>query len=68
MTHRIKSARGDWAKQLRWDMQFAERTLVKQGGVNAMYVVHTKDATLVCRADQAERVKGIAGSVDERYR
>ena len=44
MAHRIKSARGDWVKQLRFDMQFAERTLVKQGSVNAMYVVHTKDA------------------------
>jgi hypothetical protein len=44
MTNRPKSARGDWAKQLRWDMQFAERTLVKQGSINAMYVVHTKNA------------------------
>jgi hypothetical protein len=26
-------------------------------------VVHTKDATLVCRADMAEKVKEIAGAV-----
>jgi len=38
-----KTARGDWQKQLRFDMQFAEKTLIKQGNVNAMYIVHTKD-------------------------
>jgi hypothetical protein len=44
MVARPKTAGGDWAKQLRFDMQFAEKTLVKQGSVNAMYIVHTKDA------------------------
>ncbi len=37
-------------------------------GCEDLIVVHTKDATLVCRADQAERVKAMAGVVPERYR
>jgi mannose-1-phosphate guanylyltransferase len=37
-------------------------------GCDDLIVIHTRDATLVCRADQAERVKGIAGVVPERYR
>lgn len=37
-------------------------------GCEDMIVVHTKDATLVCRADLAERVKAMAGAVPERHR
>ncbi len=37
-------------------------------GCDDLIVVHTRDATLVCRADQAEHVKGIAGKVDGRHR
>ena len=44
MTAKPKSARGDWAKQLRFDMAFAEKTLLARGEVTAMFVVHAKDA------------------------
>lgn len=37
-------------------------------GCDDLIVIHTKDATLVCRADQAEQVKAIAGKVDGRHR
>jgi hypothetical protein len=36
------SARGDWVKQLRFDMMFAEKTLLKSGEVSTMVVVHAK--------------------------
>jgi mannose-1-phosphate guanylyltransferase len=37
-------------------------------GCEDLIVVRTKDATLVCRADQAERVKAMAGQVPLEYR
>ena len=37
-------------------------------GCDNMIVIHTKDATLVCRSDLAEQVKGVASKVPERYR
>ena len=42
MAHKPNSARGDWAKQLRFDMMFAEKTLLKGGEVRTMFVVHAK--------------------------
>jgi hypothetical protein len=38
-----KSARGDWTKQLRFDMAYAEKTLLKDGEVGSMFVVHAKE-------------------------
>lgn len=35
-------ARGDAAKQLRFDIAFAEKTLLKRGSVGTMFVVHNK--------------------------
>jgi hypothetical protein len=32
----------DWVKQVRFDMTFAEKTLMKDGDVGRMFVVHTK--------------------------
>jgi mannose-1-phosphate guanylyltransferase len=61
----------------RWVGDATHRTLIVNDdpnhvvatiGCDDLIVIHTKDATLVCRADQAERVKGIAGQVDERFR
>jgi hypothetical protein len=43
MAHKPNSARGDWAKQVRFDMAFAEKRLVQHGGVGRMFVVHCKD-------------------------
>jgi hypothetical protein len=37
-------------------------------GLEDVIVVRTKDATLVVRADLAERVKDLAGLVPERLR
>ncbi|MFO0827960.1 MAG: mannose-1-phosphate guanylyltransferase [Phycisphaerales bacterium] len=37
-------------------------------GCENIIVVHTNDATLVCRADMAEQVKGVASKVPQRYR
>lgn len=37
-------------------------------GCEDLIVVHTKDATLVCRADLAEQVKGVAAKVPAAYR
>jgi hypothetical protein len=42
MTTKPKSARGDWAKQLRFDMAFAEKALCASGSLTAMFIVHTK--------------------------
>jgi hypothetical protein len=36
-----KSAHGDWSKQLRLDMMFAEKCLLDGGQVPAMFIVHT---------------------------
>lgn len=44
MAHKPNSARGDWAKQVRFDMAFAEKTLLKNGDVGRMFVIHAKDA------------------------
>jgi hypothetical protein len=44
MSLKPTSARGDWIKQVRFDMTFAEKTLMKDGDVGRMFVVHTKDA------------------------
>jgi hypothetical protein len=32
-----------------------------------LIVVHTPDATLICRRDQAEAIKALAQSVDARW-
>jgi mannose-1-phosphate guanylyltransferase len=37
-------------------------------GCDDLIVIHTADATLICRSDQAERVKAIAGAVPSRHR
>ncbi|MDZ4828824.1 MAG: mannose-1-phosphate guanylyltransferase [Phycisphaerae bacterium] len=37
-------------------------------GCENLIVVHTKDATLVCRVDVAEQVKGVANKVPVKYR
>ena len=53
-----KSAAGDWAKQVRFDMMFAEKTLLKQGEVRTMVVVHAKGEKHVIAApwrDDEER-------------
>jgi len=50
MAHKPNSARGDWEKQVRFDMQFAEKTLLKNGDVGRMFVIHTKDAQHVMAA------------------
>jgi hypothetical protein len=47
MAHRPKSASGDWTRQLRFDMAFAEKTLLKDGYLGRIFVVHTKDQKLV---------------------
>jgi hypothetical protein len=39
-----KSAHGDWSKQLRLDMMFAEKCLLDGGQVPAMFIVHTPTA------------------------
>jgi mannose-1-phosphate guanylyltransferase len=41
--------------------------LVAAIGVAALVVVHTKDVTLVCRRDDAERVKAMAEQVAEQF-
>lgn len=44
MSRKPKTApRGDWAKQLRFDMAFAEKVLLDRGEVSAMFIVHTKN-------------------------
>ncbi len=40
--------------------------LVTTIGVEGLIVIHTKQATLVCRADQAEQIKKLHGLVGER--
>lgn len=44
MSARPKPAGGDWHKQLRLDMQFAEKVLLDTGEVTAQFVVHSADA------------------------
>jgi len=41
--------------------------LVAAIGCEDLIVIHTADATLVCRADQAERVKELHNIVEERF-
>lgn len=42
--------------------------LIAAIGVEDLIVIHTPRATLVCRADQAERIKELHGQLDERWR
>jgi mannose-1-phosphate guanylyltransferase len=42
--------------------------LVATVGCENLIVVHTNDATLVCRSDLAEQVKGVASKVPVQYR
>lgn len=42
--------------------------LVAVLGCEDLIVIHTPDATLVCRADQAEAIKRLHGAVAEEYR
>jgi mannose-1-phosphate guanylyltransferase len=37
-------------------------------GCEDLVIVHTKDATLICRADEAQKVKDMAGIVPEGMR
>jgi mannose-1-phosphate guanylyltransferase len=37
-------------------------------GCDGLVVVHTRDATLICRAEDAQRVKEMAGEVPEPLR
>jgi hypothetical protein len=46
VSHKPKRA-ADWQKQLRFDMQYAEKMLIDHGELSAMFVVHTKDASHV---------------------
>lgn len=41
--------------------------LVTLIGVNDMIIVHTKDATMVCPKNEAQRVKDLVGKVKERF-
>lgn len=41
--------------------------LVSLIGVNDMIVVHTRDATMVCPKEDAQRVKDLVGKVREKY-
>ena len=42
--------------------------LVALVGVHGLVVVHTRDATLVCAADQAERVKALVDRLEREGR
>jgi mannose-1-phosphate guanylyltransferase len=41
--------------------------LISTVGVNDMIVIHTKDATLICPKDDAQRVKELVGKVREKF-
>ena len=41
--------------------------LVSTIGVSDMIIIHTRDATLVCAKDEAQRVKELVGRVKEKY-
>jgi mannose-1-phosphate guanylyltransferase len=41
--------------------------LISTIGISDMIIVHTKDATLVCPKQEAQRVKELLGRVIEKY-
>jgi len=41
--------------------------LIAAIGCEDMLIIHTPDATLVCRADRAEEIKKVYGLVGERF-
>jgi mannose-1-phosphate guanylyltransferase len=41
--------------------------LISLIGVSDMIVVHSKDATLICPKDEAQRVKELVGKVKEKF-
>lgn len=41
--------------------------LIALVGVEDMIVVHTPDATLICKKDEAERIKAVVKGLDERF-
>ncbi len=41
--------------------------LISTIGINDMIVIHTKDATLICSKDDAQRVKELVGKVREKF-
>ena len=44
------------------------RHMIAAIGVEGLVIVHTRDATLVCRADQAERIKELVARMPEEFR
>ena len=41
--------------------------LITTIGISDMIIVHTRDATLVCPKNEAQRVKELVGKVKEKY-
>jgi mannose-1-phosphate guanylyltransferase len=41
--------------------------LISTVGINDMIVIHTKDTTMICRKDDAQRVKELVGKVKEKF-
>jgi mannose-1-phosphate guanylyltransferase len=41
--------------------------LISTVGVNDMIIIHTRDATLICPKDDAQRVKELVGKVRDKF-
>ena len=41
--------------------------LIAAVGCEDLLIIHTPDATLVCRADRAEEIKSLYGLIGERF-
>ena len=41
--------------------------LIASVGCDDLLIIHTPDATLVCRADRAEEIKSLYGLIGERF-
>jgi hypothetical protein len=54
---RGKDSLTDWTKQLRFDMEYAKRMLLEDGGVRPMFVLHTDDGIIPCPTDMGDKGK-----------
>jgi hypothetical protein len=57
-----KQARGaagqhDWAKQMRFDMEYAKHQLLTTGSITPMFVIHCDDQIIPCVTDMGEKDK-----------
>ena len=62
-----RAARCWWTRAARWWPRAIPKHLIATIGCDDLIIVHTPDATLVCRSDSADAIKELHRQVEQRY-